>query len=467
MKDLSHNNFYRVCDKLVMALLCLLMADCAMLGSGRVFSVGPLGMRMILLGLLLVASLPLIVQQFPRLVKTRMVWLLVFFALWLVIETIMGILNGNSRALLAGDLKGFAYLVATIPVLCVLNTKQRVLRLMKVMMYASGILAVSALILLFLYNYNAQLFGKIAILDRDHHITMFAAVSSRIPRLFFKSTPYFLCGCAFPVYFAVTEKSHLRFWLYPVIVGLSLFAMLLSYTRSIYLAVGVSALFMIVVLCISLDAKGKKKLITVFSLSAAVFLLLITLCSVTMKADYFGYALDRLGVTFHSPIIGPSTTDPSGPDSSDPTSPSMPGDTDLFQQATIESDKFRAQTMAELKENILSSPVWGHGLGKALEVRNGYANEYIYHDILMKTGIIGLLLFLSPAIWLFADFIKKLKNKSDAALLIAPWLTVLLGFLIFSYFNPYMNASLGILFYCCCIGIVSGNQPKNHIQKET
>ena len=453
-----------------MALLCLLMADCAMLGSGRVFSVGPLGMRMILLGLLLVASVPLIVHQFPRLVKTRMVWFLVFFALWLVVETIVGILNGNSRALLAGDLKGFAYLVATIPVLCVLNTKKRILQLMKVMMYASGTLAAAALILLFLYNNNGRLFGKLAEWDWEHHITMFAAVSSRIPRLFFKSTPYFLCGCAFPIYFAVTEKTHLRFWLYPVIVGLSLFAMLLSYTRSIYLAVGVAALFMIVVLCLSLDAKGKKKLITVFSLSAAVFLLLITLCSVTMKADYFGYALDRLGVTFHSPIVGPSTTDPFGPDStdpSDPSSPSKPGDTDLFQQATIESDNFRAQTMAELKENILLSPVWGHGLGKALEVRDGYANEYIYHDILMKTGIIGLLLFLSPAIWLFADFIKKLKNKSNAALVIAPWLTVLLGFLIFSYFNPYMNASLGILFYCCCIGIVSGNQPKNHIQKET
>lgn len=482
MKD---SKICRICDQLAFIVLCLLMADCAALGSGRIFSVGSLGMRMILLGLLLVVSLPLMVQQFPRFVKNRILWLLVFFALWLGAEAVIGFLNGNSRSLLASDLKGFAYFVAVVPALCVLKTKQRVHLLMKVIMYASGVLATVALFLLLLYNTSNQLFSRLIAWDWEHHITMFAAVSSRIPRLFFKSTPYFLCGCAFPIYFAVTEKNHLRFWLYPAIAGLSLFAMLLSYTRSIYLAVGVAALFLLIVLWVSLDAAGRKRLFAVFGIAAAVFLLLLTLCSVAMKADYFGYALDRLGVTFYSPTEGPSATDPSetspsetdpsetGPfettdstDPSKPSSPSKPGDTDHFQQATMQSDNFRAQTTAELTENILRSPVWGHGLGKALEVRDGYANEYIYHDILMKTGLIGLLLFLSPAIWLFADLIKKLKSKTDAVLLTVPWLTVLLGFLIFSYFNPYMNASLGILFYCCCISIVSGNQSKNHIQKE-
>ena len=33
------------------------------------------------------------------------------------------------------------------------------------------------------------------------------------------------------------------------------------------------------------------------------------------------------------------------------------------------------------------------------------------------------------------------------------WLAVLLGYMGFSYYNPYMNASLGILFYCCTIGV--------------
>ena len=430
MKDLK---IYRICDQLAFALLCLLMADCAMLGSGRVVSVGPLGLRMILLGLLLVVSLPLMVQRFSQLVKSRLLWILVLFALWLGFEALLGIINNNKRDLLSGDLKGFAYFVAVVPALCVLNSKQRIHQIMKIIMYASGILAVFSLFLLFLYNYNAPLFNKIAVWDWDHHITMFAAVSNRIPRLFFKSTPYFLCGCAFPIYFAVTEKTHLRYWLYPLIVGLSLFAMLMSYTRSIYFAVGVAAVFMMVVLWICLDATQRKKLVKAFGISAATCLAVILLCSVCMKADYFGYALDRVGVTFYTPSTDP---DPSDPALTDPTVPTQPGDTDGFQQATVESDTLRAQTMAELTENILRSPIWGHGLGKALEVRDGYANEYIYHDILMKTGLIGLLLFLAPAILLFADLIKKLKKKSDAAQLIAPWLTVLLGFMIFSYFNP-------------------------------
>ena len=51
------------------------------------------------------------------------------------------------------------------------------------------------------------------------------------------------------------------------------------------------------------------------------------------------------------------------------------------------------------------------------------------------------------------ETVKKFKTAPDQVRLYAPWLAVLLGFVVFSYFNPYMNAALGILFYCCTIGV--------------
>lgn len=463
MKKLSCcNKICCICDKVVLALLCVLMADCAILGSGRAFTIGPLGLRMVWFGLLMAFSIPLIFQQLPKLLKNRILWVLAAFAAWLALQAVLGYCRGNHRALLAGDLKGFAYFVAILPALCVLNTKKRVHLLMKVIMYANALLAAAAFILLLMYNGNPKLFNRIAVWDIEHHITMFAAASSRVPRLFFKSTPYFLTTCAFPIYFAIVEKKAVRFWLYPLMVGLSLFALLLSYTRSVYLAVLVALVFVIPVFWLALKKDGRKRFAAFIGISLVACLLLVGTCTMIFRENYFAYALDRVGLTFHDEANQSSASKPSGsttqkPSTSDPTKENKPISDKLnqnFQNSTLESDKTRAETTAELTKHIRSAPIFGHGLGKALETRNGTANEYIYLDIWMKTGIIGLLLFLAPVGILLVKLVKKIREKSENAVLIAAWMTVLLGFMAFSWFNPYMNAALGILFLCCTIGVV-------------
>lgn len=444
----SNSTLYRVCDKLVMVLLCVLMADCAVLGAGRTMSVGPFGFRMVLLGVIMVLAVPLVVGQFSTLVKNRYLWLLLAFGGWVILEAVLGIANGNSRALLARDIKGFAYFAAVLPALCVVNTKDRVHKLMQVIMYASATLAVVTFALVFLYNWVPGFFAWLVSLDPEHNIMMFAAVSHKIPRLFFKSTPYLLCCCAFSIYFCLTRRDKKYCWHYIAITCVSLFALLLSYTRSVYLAVFIAASFLLA-LYLTMERDRRAWLVKAVSAAAVSCVLLITLCSAVLHTNYFGYALDRLGVTFAQGDLG--SVDSTAPDFNQDSSDD-PNDTDGFQHDTIESDKFRALTMSELMKNIKASPIWGHGLGKALEVRDGKANEYIYHDIWMKTGIIGLALFFAPLALMFVNTGKKIKSNTDTVRLHAPWLAALLGFVTFSYFNPYMNASLGILFYCCTIG---------------
>ena len=449
MKFPLRNKLYFYCDRIAIVLLYIIMAECAVFGAGKTFAIGSLTLRMLLLAALLVVCLPLMIRQAPQLLKNRHLWLLAAFAVWLALEAIIGYRNKNSLTLLLGDLKGFAYFVAVIPALCVLNTQKRVHTLMKVIMYFSGALAVLTLFLLLLYNWDIDAFTQIMLWDREHSITMFATVSTKIPRLFFKSTPYFLCGCAFPIYFSLTEKTGRCRYVYPFIPGISLFALLLSYTRSIYLAMAIAAVFLLAILALTATRGQKKRLAKTVGAAGLIFVVLTATCSAAFQASFFGYALDRLGVTFSS-VETPSGTLPSVTEPEN----TVPDDTDGFQQDTISSDLFRAQTLAELNRNILSSPIWGHGLGKELDVRNGEPNEYIYQDIWMKTGIIGLLLFLSPAALLLADLIKKRKQDPARTQLHAAWLAVLLGFMAFSYFNPYMNAALGILFYCCNIGVI-------------
>ena len=94
----------------------------------------------------------------------------------------------------------------------------------------------------------------------------------------------------------------------------------------------------------------------------------------------------------------------------------------------------------------------GHGLGKAITCRHNGLTEYFYHETIVKTGVVGLLMYLLPVLCMLVAMFDKRLGKADRMLL-GGWLAVLLGFMGFSYYNPYMNASLGILFYCCTVGI--------------
>ena len=116
------------------------------------------------------------------------------------------------------------------------------------------------------------------------------------------------------------------------------------------------------------------------------------------------------------------------------------------------SDKTRAKTLKEMNTYIRQAPLLGHGLGKAITVRHNGLTEYFYRDLLVKTGAIGLILYLLPALWLVLALIRKSMSNPNK-LILGCWVAVLLGFMGFSYYNPYMNASLGILFYCCTVGV--------------
>ena len=442
-------------SNLLMVLLCVLMADCAVFGAGRTIMIGSLGFRMVLVGITMLLSVPWLINKIPEFLKNRYLWILAAFAVWLAVETVIGIARGNTRAILASDLKGFTYFAMVLPILCVLNTRKRVEMLMKVIMYAVAVLAVVSIFLMFLHNWKYEWYVSFYMWDIEHNITMFASVTKTILRAFYKSTPYLLCGCAFSTYFYVQEQSGKRTWIYPAICGLSLFALLVSYTRSVYLAVAVAAVFLLILFaCVA--KKSRKAIIRFLAASILIFLAVLILCSVLLRVNCFAYALDRLLGTFGVTVME-GTDD--FPNVEEETQGGLTENIAVFQEATKESDEVRKATLEELWENIEASPIIGHGLGKSLAVRDHGPSEYVYHDICMKTGIVGLVLLFAAAVLMVLQLFWEIRSgAAETALLYTAWLSVLLGFMTFSYFNPYMNASLGILFYCCCIGIFSINK---------
>ena len=127
---------------------------------------------------------------------------------------------------------------------------------------------------------------------------------------------------------------------------------------------------------------------------------------------------------------------------------------------------------------IKKNPVFGNGLGAAITSRKGGLVEYFYHDILNKTGVLGLLLYFFPIGYMACSFIRKgRRGDTGKTLLNIVWLSGLGVFLLVTYFNPYMNSSLGICCYSIAIacfrlrtspasGEASEGQPRGHTSQQ-
>ena len=465
---------FSFCDKLSFVFLCALMADCCISGAGRILMIGPVSVRMLLFGLTILTAIPSMLRQCGSLVKNKILWVFAAWLLWLAVSTVIGIAKNNDRSVLITDLKGFAYFAILPAVMCLLSDRNRVHTLMKVMMYASGVLGLLILLHFALYLWDSETFTALYYWGLDHAFSAMSRVSDTMPRLFFYSTNYLLVGCAFATYFQVIGKR-MRLDL-SLLTGINLIGLLMNYTRSVYLAVGVAIAILVLGFCVFMRTVRAKRFWTHIGLSVVAFCLVLSVFGVAAKTDYVSYAVSRTLLSFVTPsneeaeptepdsettepdseTTEPSTTKPSTtkPSTTKPSTTKPNSETQAYQQATLQSDPLRGDIQQELLNMIGKSPVIGNGLGAALEWRS--ENEYFYLDLTVKTGVIGLLLYLSPMLTAVVLTLRRGKEMAaEAKFQSAAWLCVLLGFMAFSYFNPYMNASLGVLFYSCTLAAVN------------
>ena len=461
-------------DKIAVVMFYILMADVCIFGAGKLVSVGPLTFRMILLVLTGLVALPAIFKDFPYLLKNKYTWVVGGFGIWLIFSTVLGIKNQNPTELIVTDLKGFLY-IALFPIaMCLIRSKQRAERLSKIIMYSAGIMAVLHVLCIVWYlwqpdsflNYANEAFQK-------HFFYVSFTISETNIRINFLSLVCLLFGCALSVYFQIKERTTWKKYFYVLITALCLFAIWLSYTRSIYLAAGVSALGTLTVCLFYTDWEQKKKLIAHLCGSLVIFFMITGAFWIGTGTNYFQYGLNRalVGTSLgdllqsdtHTPkeTTGPvETTEPvdtTGPvettEPVDTTEPTVETQPDALISTTILSDDLRSLTVRDLMVNIRRSPIWGLGLGATIASRPSGLNEYFFLDLWSKTGLVGLCLYLAPLMFMVWDLLKHLRVKSDTFHLVGIWVAVIMGFVTYSYFTPCMNSSVGIMCYCCAMAV--------------
>lgn len=444
------------CDKIAVVMFYILMADVCIFGAGKLISVGPLTFRMILLVLTGLVALPAIFKNFPYLIKNKYTWVIGGFGIWLILSTVLGIKNQNPTELIVTDLKGFLYFALFPIAMCLIRTGQRAERLSKVMMYSAGVMAVLHVLCIAWYlwqpdsflNYANEAFQK-------HFFYVSFTISETNVRINFLSLVCLLFGCALSVYYQIKERTTWKKYLYVLITGLCLFAIWLSYTRSIYLAAGVSALSTVTVCLFCTDWEQKKKLIAHLCGSLVIFFMITGAFWIGTGTNYFQYGLNRALVgTSLGDLLQSGTHTPgeiTGPvETTEPTAETQP---DALISTTILSDDLRSRTVRDLMANIGRSPIWGLGLGATIASRPSGLNEYFFLDLWSKTGLVGLCLYLAPLMFMAWDLLKHLRAKSDTFHLVGIWVAIIMGFVTYSYFTPCMNSSVGIMCYCCAMAV--------------
>lgn len=464
-------------EKIAFILLNILVADLCIFGAGRLLEFGPLTFRMVLLLVLFAVCIPLFIRDYKSLLKSNYVWAILIFGLLVVVSTVVGAINNNRINLIATDIKGFVYFAFLPCVVVLINSYKKIVILAKTCMYAAAIQGLTHIVYICLYISNVpwlETFSRFC--DERRFFYVSYRISDVNVRVSFLSSICLLLGVVFSIYFGIKATSKLCKIIYPVITAICGFSLLMSYTRSVFLAVGVTVLGLLVFLLIRASKKERYALLIHILITLIVFSIIIAGFNIKTGENYFTYALSRtfIGIDFIENLFNPDdegNKQPSGdvnkepegtettePDETIPDGPTVdepvpPDDKDSFYQNTVTSDSLRALTVGELVTNIKKSPIIGLGLGAEIASRPDGLNEYFFLDLFSKMGIIGLVCYLSPLVFMLIQLVQLYRKKHKHFLLTLTWFCVLLGLVAYSYFTPCMNSSVGIMAYCCIIAV--------------
>lgn len=456
-EEFRRGTFTQRCSQLSFGVLCLFLLECSITGGGRYWEVGPVSVRILLGGLAAVLALPELFRHLGAYLKKPSIWLTLIFVAWLAFCAWLGIRSNNRMDVLITDVKGFMWLFLIPVFVAVVRSRDRLRTLLSwvlagAVIQAALILAVNAAVVL---SDNPEPLCRWL---TARSVGLVDIVSNKLVRVFFKSSPYMIVGCVV-VLFRQARAPKLR-WRYVLAVALLFNALLLSYTRSLYGALGLTAVLSITAVLILCPA-GRKRVLAFLLAAVVCFGVLVTVQEFVLEGSYLSFAVSRtigqeVPTSWASQLRGRIRGD---------ISDDKPNDAEMDRQrsyieVTEKSDRFRQETQDGLKDCIRRSPIIGCGLGAAAASRDSGVDEYFYLDMLARTGIVGLLLYMLPFGYVVLWCLRRrslLRECPEGAAVVCGLCT----FWVVTWFNPWMNAVLGIAWYAVTLSVPQALEEQN------
>lgn len=408
--------------------------------------IGPLSPRMVFAFVAALCALPEILRNIQKYFQKPVVLLTLLFVFYTGICTVRGYYAGNRMDVLKSDLKGFFWLFLVPVLISTVSTKARFEKILSSILAGAIVQAVCIIIINIVcikdFSYypmiwNAMMNGLVGNVD---------TVSNSVFRVFTKSAPYLAVGCAVVIFRQVKADQIKK--RYVLAMGILLNGILFSYTRSVY-----GCLFVVLLcsfFCVFLFFRSaRKKICGYIVISVVTMFFLVSVQELCLGGSYFNFALSRtfgietsesLAVQIHNQIFCDTDND---------TSNDIPDNLEgmnAYIEFTQNSDDLRSITMQELIHMIRKNPLFGNGLGASVPSRDNGLDEYFYLDVLARMGIVGLMLYLLPFLYIVFVCYKKRDSIPDNPSVCSS-ICGLAGFWAITWFNPWMNAVLGIAMY--------------------
>jgi O-antigen ligase len=366
-----------------------------------------------------------VIEKFKYILKNKFFLACALFGIWMIVEVFVGYFNGNNPSYIVSNVTGYLTLSLSPVVILYVYTFQgsRYTKLFTdVLVYSSFILALVVTFFHFampFYTHKEIMeFSKIL---NDLSFGGFSSVSTGIYRIFLRSEIFFQIALVISI---SRELAKERIdWFNTFVIGVLAFGMLISLTRSFWFGAIVSLVFVLF-----FNRKEVKKLARLAFFSLTIFSLLIISSAVSYRGGSIVLAaLNRVQSGLETPVGDLPTT--SNPDNA--------------------SDSIRKEIIDSLIHKINDSVFIGNGMGAEIDKNSvGGNTEYLYFDLTMKMGIIGLILFAFMFFFIFKRFIDNyLRNKNSKLTLSQGYISALVGVMVSSFFNPYLNNPIGLVFF--------------------
>ncbi len=435
IKNNKNKEFIKTTEKISFFFYAILMIEIVLGNSGRWLAVGAVSFRMVMFVLCLFFSIPSVLGSYKRLTKDKFIILNILFAVWLLICAYIGYKLGNNPSYIFSDISGFLILSLSPAVFVYMQNEDRAKItefLTTIIIYSAVCLAICVGVIHFLIPFLSirQIMDINSVLN-DMSFGGLSLLSGNIYRIYLRSELYFQIALVILIVKQLNaDKFDRKEILMTAIIA---FGSLLSFTRSFWIGMFVSLLFIFLVF--------RKHIIKIVRLAMYCFAVLILILTVSL-AVYRGSSVVFVG--FNRIIMS--------------VAPDVTSLTDTEDNSLYQSDGLRTDVVMLLQANIVKSPFIGSGLGKSLEkLRTGGKTEYLYYDLTMKTGVIGLLLFLLPFFYLFQSYFvnSKLNRKIKLKRISHGYMAALLGVMVSTIFNPFINNPIGLMFVLTVSMIIS------------
>jgi O-antigen ligase len=398
---------------------------------------GEISIRMVMFIAAFIVTMPFVIKNIKMLIQNTLVKVLIIFCFFLCFSVAYGWARGNHLEFILMDLKSFLFLLIIPGYFVIINNEHRIGTIIKCASYASAVLAIITIALHFILRYiskeNETVLNTII---NNMELGGLFDFGDGIYRVYFRSSVCFIIPFLYGLNSLIEKNGSNKQVMPYILMTVSLTAIVLTYTRSIWLGFAVAVILYMVIKIkkYKVILKGMGIVIAGF----AVFIMISWLC--------YGFegvvsnAVTRVVINQQSIL-------------------EEDFDEMRFEQLEIqiESNKTREERLHAVYLQIEKNWILGCGLGKQLDV-NGFPCkiEYTYLDILGKMGVLGFISFCLLMFWpVCLVFKKDVRIKSGYMVVVT---CTLVGILVSSVFNPYITSPIGLSVYALLGAIVFQNE---------